>query len=266
MMFSIASLAAVAAAQTPGPVTLAHRESPGVQLVYRTIAATTVAPKAAEGAAPVRSTLSHTSTTFVRNGRFVQGAMESDVRTFTDGVIAGGAFSDPASRPKGTEQGGGLQRRDARGRWLVLPATTDFAPELPVPFFPARPVQPGSTWTDTVSLDGGRMPVQMSFSSWEERGGVLCARLEATGMRLKGMPQSGAATIWVDPATGRTIRLEALFRKTTDAGMISLSYTRFLLRAEGTPQPRPAASGGVLPSLSGPIGRGRGGVLPPVGD
>lgn len=198
------------------------------------------------------------STTFVTHLRRTGNELISDVRTWSEDREAEGWLANPDNQPQGETEGGGSMKRDAQGRYTLIPKTTDFAPEIPVPTFPAGPVRPGSAWTANVVFEGRVQTVVQKLESYEERSGVNCMRIEVTGLTFSGLPLSAPMVVWVDPSNGRTIRMEGIFRRTDRETTANIFFVRSLAKVEGGPQPKPAApprprrNPGEA-SLSGPI-------------
>jgi hypothetical protein len=198
------------------------------------------------------------STTFVTHLRRAGNELISDVRTWSEDREAEGWLANPENQPQGDTEGGGPMKRDAQGRYTLIPKTTDFAPEVPVPTFPAGPVRPGSAWTANVIFEGRLQTVVQRMESYEERSGINCMRIEVTGLTFSGLPLSAPMVVWVDPTNGRTIRMEGIFRRTDRETTANIFFVRSLAKVEGAPQPkpvtppRPRRNPGEA-SLSGPI-------------
>ncbi|MCG9896340.1 MAG: hypothetical protein MH204_12780, partial [Fimbriimonadaceae bacterium] len=146
-------LAAAVGAQNSAPVQLRLVEEPGRKLVYRTALTYSVrlGPDApvqppAEKAGS-RNSITYFSWTFIEHlRREADGTVVSDIRTWSEDYESDGWLANPANQPSGPDKGGGPARRRADGRWTLVPATTDFAPEIPLPVLPGRPVRIGDSW------------------------------------------------------------------------------------------------------------------------
>lgn len=251
----IASLAALALASgMEAPITLSIRESAGVKLVYRTTLTYTIRfspanepeipradPPVGQKAAPPKHAVTFYSTTFVEHLKWDSGSLVTDIRTWSEEKEADGWLANPENQPQGLTNGGGFARRERNGSWTQVPRTTDFAPEIPVPVFPSYSVKPGDSWSVKVPFEGALQDAKHTFVGMEDKNGISCARIEVKGLSFSRLAGAAPMSVFVDPANGRVVFMEGLFKKSDSGTTASIHYVRNLLREEAGPKPKPAA-------------------------